>query len=77
MTGGVEDPVDLKLEGIGGLEGSECGEESGGAASNGSGEVGGAGVEGKVFAPRAALVEGFLGKEIFGRGGEMVECLGG
>ncbi|KAJ6715197.1 hypothetical protein OIU85_026677 [Salix viminalis] len=77
MTGGVEDPVDLKLEGVCGLEGSECGEESSGAASNGRGEVGGPGVEGKVFAPRAALVDGFFGKEIFGRGGEMVERLGG
>jgi hypothetical protein len=76
MARGVEDPIDLELEGVSGLEGSEGGEEPGAAASKRCGEVGGASVEGKVFAPGAALAERFFGKEEFRRGGKVVECLG-
>lgn len=75
MPRGVEQPVDLELEGVGGLDGPDAGDEAGGGAGDGAGEVADAGVEGEVLAPGAALAEGLLGEEELRGGGELVEAL--
>jgi len=69
----VQNAVDSELRCVAGLEGPDTVYEACAGASEGSGQVAAAGVEGEILAPGAALAAGLLDEEVFRRGGEVVE----
>lgn len=73
MTRRVEDPIYAELGGVARFERPDAGDDAGGCASDGAGEVGAAGVEGEVLAPGSALALRFFDEEELRGGRELVE----
>ena len=72
MTRRIKNPIDPEFEGVFEFGCSDAVDESLSAAGNGTAEVTDAGVVGEVLAPGTALDYGFLLKEEFRGGGEVV-----